>query len=94
MGDSLDYVHTHEVFVFADDRPKVRWVCDGCGAWTPMDVWKDSRSIEKTRLDDGRTMLTDVSIPADADPPPYPTLYVCPKCNHAHEGQPSLKNPT
>jgi hypothetical protein len=89
-----DWVHTHEVYAFGSDRPKQRWVCDGCNRWTAMDVWVDSRTLEKTKLDDGRVMLTEKGLAPDADPPRRLTLYVCPECNHAHEGQPSLKNPT
>ena len=88
-----EWVHTHEVLIFGSDR-KQRWVCDRCDAWTTMDVWVDSRTLEKTKLDDGRMMVTEVGLPDDADPPRRPSLYVCNDCQHAHEGQPSLRSPS
>jgi hypothetical protein len=90
MAD-LSYAKTHEPISFAEDR---RWVCDGCDRWTPMEIWVDSRDLEKTQIPGKGTMITEGHLPAEADPPRRPRLYVCPKCHHAHEGQPSLRNPT
>jgi hypothetical protein len=66
-----------------------RYLCDGCDAHTEMQRYLDSRAVEPI----GNGNYVDRGVPADADPPRRPTYYVCPKCNHAHEGQPKDRHP-
>jgi hypothetical protein len=66
--------------------------CFRCGRsskWT-RDV--DSRSVKVEQVPGG-VLITDVTTPADLDPPLLPTIYRCgrPDCGHEHS---TLPEPT
>lgn len=63
-----------------------RYVCARCNRVATMEVWVDSRAVTK-----GSGYISEGEVPADADPPPLPTLFRCNECAHEHEGPPAQK---